>query len=246
MKINHNLSQLEGKKIICHPGGLSAGDSRSCSCLIKQGKTSLFNERKKREIPDQVRDDNSIVFPESFCRGSVVTEQQTSDNDFRRKIARGFTLIELLVVVLIIGILASVALPQYQKAVAKSRLVAKFNMMRHLAMEEEAYFLENNTYARSYAELGVKNPSDDEWDFTLDMTLPNILLKNKKDSQAYLRFFLQNYSTESSLKNSYKGKWLCLAEKNNELQTSICQSISGKSEKKQYPFRSNYWEFPLN
>lgn len=67
----------------------------------------------------------------------------------------GFTLIELLVVVLIIGILAAAALPQYQKAVAKSRLMGYLQLVQGIRRAQEVYYLANNTYTRDVADLDV-------------------------------------------------------------------------------------------
>ena len=67
----------------------------------------------------------------------------------------GFTLIELLVVVLIIGILAAIALPQYNKAVEKSRIAGAISVINSVAKGIEVYLLDNGGYPGRYESAGL-------------------------------------------------------------------------------------------
>jgi prepilin-type N-terminal cleavage/methylation domain-containing protein len=64
---------------------------------------------------------------------------------------KGFTLIELLIVVVIIGILASIAIPKFGATRSKAYVAAMKSDLRNLVLAEETYFADNVVYTTSLA-----------------------------------------------------------------------------------------------
>ena len=71
---------------------------------------------------------------------------------------KGFTLIELLVVVLIIGILASIAIPQYFKVVEKARVAEAMSMISAIKSSEERFLAKGGAYTSDFTQLDILYP----------------------------------------------------------------------------------------
>ncbi len=69
------------------------------------------------------------------------------------KSSRGFTLIELLIVVVIVGILASIAVPKFANTKEKAYLASMKSDLRNLATAEEAFLFDSLYYTNNLVAL---------------------------------------------------------------------------------------------
>ncbi len=152
---------------------------------------------------------------------------------------QAFTLIELLVVVLIIGILAAVAMPQYTKAVNKSRATQALTLLKSLVEAQEVFFLANNTYTDDLSQLDIDIPAELIFDESPDATKPNQYMfrcKQQRTCQAkaastdlpHFEYHMTNMTTPSQRK--YLGKFWCwVSADKTDIARNICKGM-GKTD----------------
>ena len=85
----------------------------------------------------------------------------------RRKRALGFTLLELLIVVIIIGILATIAVPGFVRFTRRARAADGQNMVGAIMTGLQVYYLERARYTNVTTELDMTIPTSDTFIFTI-------------------------------------------------------------------------------
>ena len=104
---------------------------------------------------------------------------------------KAFTLIELLVVVLIIGILAAIAVPQYQLAVGKTETREAVILLNAITNAQELYYTATGNYTNNLSNLDVKISDTDRYEYLcLKGGYKSCLALPKKEGLPVLEFAL--------------------------------------------------------
>lgn len=145
----------------------------------------------------------------------------------RLNLRLGFSLIELLVVVLIIGVLAAVALPQYQAAVEKSRLSEGFVLARAVRDAEQAYYLANGAYTSDFTALDFGLPAGWEVDgATARYGNKSIMLAVAAESNTAANSVYVYINNSTGIEFYFSGaRELCFSS--SEVGKKACKSMGG-------------------
>lgn len=141
-------------------------------------------------------------------------------NKKRQTKQKGFTLIELMIVVAVIGVLSAIAIPQYQKYVAKAEVAAALSTMTGVKTNVEAYTVEYGAFPSAALSAAIGVPSN--------IPQGTIALSPAASSAGNIIFTFaasevsaELHSKKFQLARDVDGGWSCVASGSSSVEGSL-------------------------